>query len=34
MKKVEEIKSPSGATYGELFKSHQLPPHEGESSTK
>jgi len=34
MKKVEEIKSPSGVTYGELFKSHQLPPHEGEFSTK
>ena len=30
MKKVESVKSPSGVTYGELFKSHQLPPHEGE----
>jgi cytochrome c553 len=34
MQKVEEIESPSGVTYGELFKSHQLPPHEGEFSTK
>ena len=34
MKKVEEMKSPSGVTYGELFKSHQLPPHEGEFSLK
>ncbi len=34
MKKVEEMNSPSGVTYGELFKSHQLPPHEGEFSTK
>ena len=34
MKKVEAVKSPSGVTYGELFKSHQLPPHEGEFSTK
>jgi cytochrome c553 len=34
MKKVETMKSPSGVTYGELFKSHQLPPHEGEFSTK
>ncbi|MBC8355270.1 MAG: hypothetical protein H8E66_25115 [Planctomycetes bacterium] len=34
MKKVEGMKSPSGVTYGELFKSHQLPPHEGEFSTK
>lgn len=34
MKKVEAMKSPSGVTYGELFESHQLPPHEGEFSTK
>ncbi|MCA9123517.1 MAG: hypothetical protein H6822_32975 [Planctomycetaceae bacterium] len=34
MKKVEEIKSPSGVTYGELFKSHKLPSHEGEFTTK
>jgi len=34
MIKVEAMKSASGVTYGELFKSHQLPPHEGEFSTK
>jgi len=34
MKKVEPMKSPSGVTYGELFKSRQLPPHEGAFSTK
>jgi len=34
MKKVETLKSPSGATYGELFESQQLPPHSGEFSTK
>ena len=30
MKKVEAVKSPSGVTYGELFESRQLPPHQGE----
>ena len=34
MKKVEAVNSPSGVPYGELFKSHQLPPHEGEYPTK
>jgi hypothetical protein len=34
LKKVEAVKSPSGVTYGELFRSHQLPPHEGEFTTK
>lgn len=32
MKKVEAIKSPSDVTYGELFKSRQLPPHDEEFS--
>jgi hypothetical protein len=31
----EAMNSPSGVTYGEQrFKSHQLPPQEGEFSTK
>ena len=32
--KVEEKKSPSGVTFGELFESHQLPTKEGAGSVK
>jgi hypothetical protein len=33
LKKVEAVKSPSGETYGELFKAHSLPtPDEGKST--
>lgn len=34
LKKVEAIKSPSGETYGELFKAHGLPTSDGAKSTR
>jgi hypothetical protein len=34
LKKVEATKAPSGKTYGELFKSHGLPPADGAKSVR
>jgi len=34
LKKVEATKAPSGTTYGELFKAHELPSAEGAKSVR